>query len=288
MFGKTRQAFYKKQKRIESQQLQANVVIDLVNKKRKNKKRTGTRKLYHELRHDFITHNIKLGRDGLFAILREHKMLIKKRKRGVRTTQSYHWLRKYPNQIIDFKVNKACELWVSDITYIRIAQAFGYLFLITDAYSRKIVGWYLSNNLLTINAVKALEMALENEEITEKLIHHSDRGVQYCSKEYVIILNKSQIKISMTENSDPRENAIAERVNGILKDEWINDLSFLNMKEAQMRIGEIIYTYNHERLHQSIDYMTPVEAHVKTSDIPQKWKNHKKIKALAFVSAKQS
>ena len=251
-------------------------MIQLVQEKRKKKPRTGTRKLYIELKSSLKEHGLKVGRDKLFDILREHGMLVKKRKLRVYTTQSYHWLRKYPNLIRAFEPQKANELWVSDITYIRINDNFVYLYLITDAYSRKIVGWNLAETLHAEHAVLALKSAIESESPETGLIHHSDRGVQYCSRNYVQLLNTNKAEISMTESGDPRENAIAERVNGILKDEWINDLSFRDVKEARSVILEIIHTYNTERLHTSIDYLTPEQAHQMTGKIKRRWKAYYK------------
>ncbi len=257
-------------------QTQAELVIQLIGTKRKNKPRTGTRKLHIELRDEFREHGIKAGRDKLFDIMREHRLLIKKRKTKVRTTQSYHWLRKYPNLIRGFEPLKANELWVSDITYIKTDAGFVYLYLITDAYSRKILGWNLSYTLHASNAVKALKDAVVAENPKQGLIHHSDRGVQYCSSDYVNVLNTSNARISMTENGDPRENAIAERVNGILKDEWINDLYFADIEEATKAISKIIHTYNTERLHQSLSYQTPEDAHRQSGKQEKRWKNYYK------------
>lgn len=276
LFGKSRQAYYQLKKQIHKEQIDSEMVIELVKKARKNKPRTGGRKLYIELKDMFNRHNINIGRDKFFDILRASGMLIKKRKRRVYTTQSFHWLRKYPNTAAGFEPQKTGELWVSDITYIEIGAGFAYLYLITDAYSHKIVGWYLSESLHAKNAVIALKSAFANEQTDEGLIHHSDRGVQYCSQEYVKILNKHHCRISMTESGDPRENAIAERVNGILKDEWINDLNFETIARAKAAIKKIIEAYNTERLHMSIDFQTPEQAHLMRGKIEKKWKTYAK------------
>jgi transposase InsO family protein len=152
-------------------------------------------------------------------------MLIRRRKRHVKTTNSYHWLKKYPNLIVDFTPSKPNELWVSDITYWKIQDQLFYISLITDAYSRKIIGYHLAENLRAEETTKALNMALsgfkKRSETSGQLIHHSDRGSQYCSTSYVSLLQKNHIEISMTQNGDPLENAIAERVNGIIKDEYL-------------------------------------------------------------------
>ena len=243
---------------------------------RERKPRCGGRKLYKELKNKFILHNIKFGRDAFFDILRSRNLLVKKRKNRTITTMSFHWLRKYSNLIKDFKATSANQLWVSDITYIETIAQVCYLSLITDGYSRKIVGWHLSSDLKAEGSIKALKMALRQKQVSTELIHHSDRGVQYCSESYVSILKNNNILISMTENGDPRENAIAERVNGILKDEWLIDLVLSDLKEARKVIAETIDIYNTERLHMSIDYLTPEQAHQMQGDIKKWWKSYHK------------
>ena len=272
LFGKSRQAYYQNIRFESDKQYMIEIVLQLVTKIRKRKPRCGGRKLYIELKKDLISLNIKLGRDGLFDILREHEILIKKRKTRIITTMSFHWLRKYPNLIKNLELTSANQLWVSDITYIETATQIGYLSLITDGYSRKIVGWNLSSSLKAEGAIKALDMALFYEQLAKEMIHHSDRGIQYCSEAYVKKLKQNNISISMTQNGDPRENAIAERVNGILKDEWLNDLVLADLDEAREKIKEIINIYNTERLHMSLDYSTPEQAHQKQGEIKRCWK----------------
>jgi len=206
LFGKSRQAYYKSIKISDRRALEEELVIQLVKEKRKNKPRTGGRKLYIELKEEFERHGLKVGRDKLFDILRRHQMLVKKRKIRAKTTNSYHRFHKYPNLSKELEVSSSNQLWVSDITYIKVGEEFNYLFLVTDAYSRKIVGWCLSESLATEGAVKALKMAINTNKLIGFLVHHSDRGIQYCSLEYVKILNKNKISISMTEHSDPRED----------------------------------------------------------------------------------
>lgn len=276
LFGKTRQAYYKKLRFKELQQYSTEIILQLVLKIRERKPRCGGKKLYKELEKDFALHGFKVGRDAFFDILREHNLLVKKRKNRTKTTMSFHWLRKYSNLIKDKNITCANQLWVSDITYIVVASGVLYLSLITDAYSRKIVGWYLSVDLKSYGSFEALKMAIRNENITKELIHHSDRGVQYCSNVYVELLQKNNIFISMTENGDPRENAIAERVNGILKDEWLNDLVLIDLEEARAKIEEIINIYNTERLHLSLDYLTPEQAHQMQGEIKRTWKSYYK------------
>lgn len=274
LFGYSRQAYYKKEKQQVKKALEQEVVLELIKKVRKKKPRCGTRKLYLELKDDFEILNVNIGRDKLFNLMRTNNLLVRKRKNYTKTTNSHHWLKKYPNIAKDIDPKRPNQLWVADITYIRTNTGFVYLYLITDAYSRKIVGWYLSDDLLADSATKALEMALEAETIIGELIHHSDRGIQYCSSKYVTILEQENIKISMTENSDPLENAIAERINGILKDEWINDMKIDGLADGIQKVGNIIEIYNTDRLHSSIDMLTPVQAHQMIGELKRHWKNY--------------
>jgi putative transposase len=209
-----------------------------------------------------VAHSFEIGRDAMFNLLSKQGMLITKRKRrGCITTLSRHRFKKYPNIIRDFIPLAPNQLWVSDITYIHLSNGFGYLSLITDAYSRKIVGFYLSETLSAQGSLKALKMAIANNPNRAGLIHHSDRGVQYCCDKYVKLLTDKGIKISMTENGDPLENAIAERVNGILKQELLEEV-FPNFKIAQEEIAIACSTYNHLRPHGSINNLKPMEAHM--------------------------
>lgn len=217
----------------------------------------------------------QIGRDAFFDLLRENNLLIRRRRYKAKTTDSNHWLHKYPNLIRELTPESANQLWVSDITYLETGEGFKYLFLITDAYSRKIIGWSLADTLEAKHAIKALHMALwQLPEGTQDLIHHSDRGVQYCSEAYVKVLKKRGIKISMTENGDPLENAIAERVNGILKTEWIYDMNPDQLTVT--KIKRIIDIYNTYRPHESIDMMTPEEAHKVQGVLKRHWKNYYK------------
>jgi putative transposase len=201
-------------------------------------------------------------------------MIKKKRRKYVRTTFSNHWLRKYPNLIKGLVPVQAGQIWVSDITYLSTTKGFIYLSLITDAYSHKIVGWQLSTSLSHEGSLRALEMALGSRTGTQQLIHHSDRGIQYCCSEYVSLLGDKGIEISMTENGDPLENAIAERVNGILKTEFGLDNVFSNFKIALLSTERAIKIYNTKRPHASVDYLTPHEADAKTGILPKLWKSY--------------
>jgi len=274
LLGYSRQAYYQQKKQIEKESLQYGILINEVLKVRKTQKRLGCRKLIHKLKPFMAQHQIIIGRDAFFDLLSEHSLLVRKRKRRKPiTTFSNHWMRKHPNLIEGFYPTAPNQLWVSDITYIVVGNGFAYLSLVTDAYSRKIVGFYLSKDLSAEGCIRALEMALDNNPVLGRLIHHSDRGSQYCCSDYVKILNDNFIKISMTQNGDPRENAIAERVNGILKDELL-DNSFVNYKEAVRNVSIAISIYNHQRPHGSIDYLTPIEAHFRSGKLKRRWKNY--------------
>jgi transposase InsO family protein len=274
LLGYSRQAYYQQKKQIEKESLQYGILINEVLEIRKTQKRLGCRKLIYKLEPFMAQHQIIIGRDAFFDLLSEHNLLVRKRKRRKPiTTFSDHWMRKHPNLIEGFYPTAPNQLWVSDITYIIVGNGFAYLSLITDAYSRKIVGFYLSIDLSAEGCIRALEMALDNNPVLGRLIHHSDRGSQYCCSDYVKILNDNFIKISMTQNGDPRENAIAERVNGILKDELL-DKSYLNYQEAVRSVSIAISIYNHQRPHSSIDYLTPIEAHFRSGKLKRRWKNY--------------
>ncbi len=218
-------------------------------------------------------HAIFIGRDRLFDLLCEHRLLIRTRRRTAITTNSRHWMRKYSNLIRDLDVQCAEQLWVSDITYIRLSNEFAYLSLITDAYSRKIVGFCLRNDLSAEGCLIALRMALNNRlHQHQSLIHHSDRGTQYCCKEYVELLTAHKIGISMTENGDPYENAIAERVNGIIKSEFRLYNSSLSMHETEKLVATSINNYNTMRPHASCNYLTPQQAHSGSGSMKKRWK----------------
>ena len=274
LLGYSRQAFYKFVKHAEKEALQHDLILQEVLRIRKTLKRLGTRKLLFKMEGFMREHHIEIGRDAMFDLLATHKLLIRKRKRRVPiTTFSDHWMRKYPNLIVDFIPTAPNQLWVSDITYITLKDDFVYLSLITDAYSRKIVGFYLSETLSADGCIKALQMALKNNPQLGRLIHHSDRGSQYCCADYVSILDKHFVKISMTQSGDPLENPIAERVNVILKDELLEKI-YINYQEAKQAIATAISIYNYQRPHSSIDMLTPIEAHLREGELKRRWKNY--------------
>ena len=284
LLGYSRQAFYKFVKHAEKEALQHDLILQEVLRIRKTLKRLGTRKLLFKMEGFMREHHIEIGRDAMFDLLATHKLLIRKRKRRVPvTTFSDHWMQKYPNLIVDFIPTAPNQLWVSDITYITLKDDFAYLSLITDAYSRKIVGFYLSETLSADGCIKALQMALKNNPQLGRLIHHSDRGSQYCCADYVSILDKHFVKISMTQSGDPLENPIAERVNGILKDELLEKI-YINYQEAKQAITAAISIYNYQRPHSSIDMLTPIEAHLREGELKRRWKNYYSKKKEVVMS----
>jgi transposase InsO family protein len=274
LLGYSRQSYYQGIKYIQKKAYESELIINEVLRHRKLQNRIGTRKLLGEMQKFLTAHHFQIGRDALFDLLAEHGLLVTKRKRrGCITTLSKHRYKKYPNIIRDFIPIAPNQLWVSDITYIHLFNGFAYLSLITDAYSRKIVGFYLSKDLSAKGPLNALKMALAANPNRIGLIHHSDRGVQYCCDAYIKILKDEKIKISMTENGDPLENAIAERVNGILKGELLEEI-FSSYEIAQRAIAIACSTYNHLRPHGSINNLKPAEAHQKTGLIKKLWKNY--------------
>lgn len=236
--------------------------------------------MYFMIKEDIERTGIKMGRDALFSLLASEHLLVHPRKRKHITTNSKHWYKKYPNLIKGTVPDQPNQIWVSDITYIKTKNEFLYLFLITDAYSKKILGFRLANNLDSIHAVNSLQDALKNTcQPISGLIHHSDRGIQYCSKEYIELLQSNNILISMTENGDPLENPIAERVNGILKDEYLsNKLNNYNYLD-NTQVSNAITKYNTLRPHLSCEMLTPEEAHQGHGQLRKMWKNYYRKKA---------
>jgi transposase InsO family protein len=279
-FGVTRQAYYQHSWRAIDISIEEDLILHEVKAIRATHKRMGTRKLHDKLQAFMLEHQIKMGRDALFDLLSANHMLVRRRKRRVQTTQSYHWLRKYPNLIKDFVPTAPNQLWVSDITYWRVDTGHVYISFITDAYSHKIVGYHVAESLETVETIQALKMALaglnEEPERQFQLVHHSDRGIQYCSHEYVKILNSNDIKISMTENGDPLENPVAERVNGIIKEEYLQDYTAKNIKDAKKILSFVVKLYNDERPHNSIGNHVPNYVHKNNIRAEKLWKNYYK------------
>lgn len=277
-FGITRQAYYQESWKKMEVSIETEVLLQEVRKIRKDHKRIGTRKLYEMLTPVMMEHQIKMGRDKLFDLLSVHHLLIRRRRRNIRTTFSNHWLRKYPNLIRDFVPTAPNQLWVSDITYWKVGNLNVYITFITDAYSHRIVGYNLAESLEAMESIKALQMALSalGAERHLNLIHHSDSGLQYCSAAYVKLLIDSSIQISMTESGDPLENPVAERVNGILKEEYLDPEQIDSAKEAIAYLHKAIRLYNNKRPHMSISNYTPDAIHHATEPIKVKrlWKNY--------------
>ena len=277
LFGKTRQGWYKQQANLDNTVLEEAVILGYVQELRRQMPRIGGRKLHYLLEPLLAQHRISLGRDKLLGILFDYGLLVRRpKRRKVFTTDSDHPFKKYPNLIKDMEVRRPEHLWVSDITYIPLKEKFCYLSLITDAYSRRIVGYCLWPDLKKEGPLNALKMAIESRQRNEaELIHHSDRGLQYCCSDYISMLNKEHISISMTEKGDPYENALAERINGILKAEFGLDKTFDNYQQAGIAVSTAITVYNNNRPHASINYLTPEQAHQQNGQIPARWKSRK-------------
>lgn len=277
-FGVTRQAYYQHFWSVTDHVIEEDLIVQEVLQIRKNHRWMGGRKLYEKLYPFMLEHQIKMGRDAFFDLLSYHGLLIRRRKRRIVTTNSSHWLRKYPNLIRDFVPTAPNQLWVSDITYWKINNKDVYINLITDAYSRYIVGYHGAPTLEAIESIKALKMALKTMKNNqpESLIHHSDRGVQYCSSDYVKLLQDNGIEISMTENGDPLENAIAERINGIIKNEYLIDYSVDNIGNAQQLLKKAVELYNYDRPHMSIGNLTPAHVYYSKTTLKTErlWKNY--------------
>lgn len=265
MFGISRQAIYQLEKRKSKRTKELERLKPLILEIRMKMPRIGTRKMYYLLKDEFIQMGIKIGRDALFDYLRREQLLILPKKNYTRTTHSKHWLRKYPNLMKEVKPSRAEEYFVSDITYIKSREKTHYLSLVTDAYSRKIMGYRLSNDMSAEEVVKAIKMAIGNRKTDLPLVHHSDRGLQYCSALYQNILCKYQIKPSMTDGYDCYQNALAERINGILKEEFLYH-QCNNKAELEKLIKESINCYNNDRPHLSLNMKTPNAMHKKSCE----------------------
>ena len=273
LFGKTRQAYYDHSNRVGSDKMAGELILELVRQTRKQLPRIGILKLHYMLKEELMLHAISIGRDSFCLLLKENNLQIKTRKMYARTTDSNHRYRRWPDLAATAKIKAAGELWVSDITYLRTKSGFVYLSLITDAYSKKIVGYHLSQNLKAQSCIIALNKAIAGGQYnTAKLIHHSDRGIQYCCDEYVSRLQCNSIRISMTQSGSPYENAIAERVNGILKNELGLNSVFEGYKTAVGPTHNAIDLYNNLRPHMSCGYLTPQQAHDKKNELKKMWR----------------
>ena len=268
----------------QQDELDEHLIVGLIKKKREIWKAGSGRNLFMSLQKDFKHQGIKIGRDKFFDLLRRRGLLRKLRRRKVKTTDSYHRYHKYPNLIKDKVPRKANEIWVSDITYLwlRDENSFCYLFLITDLYSRKIIGHCVNKTLQAKGAIISLSMAMKKAGSCkiENCIHHSDRGIQYCCDQYIAALRNKKLLVSMTENGDPLENAVAERVNKTIKEEFTDEkeLSFKHFDIARKEIKTFINFYNTQRPHRSINWLTPDQAHLLKGELKRQWKNYYKSK----------
>jgi transposase InsO family protein len=257
-FEITRQALYKRRRVQAVEQLHEHLIVKRVHEVRRRMPRVGGRKLYHMLRTDLQRMHAKtLGRDKFFDVLRRNGLLVKRRKKYATTTNSQHRFYVYDNLLTDLVINRVNQVFVADITYIRLHESFCYLALVTDVSSRNVVGYDLSMSLSIDGSLRALRMALRGVADPRGLIHHSDRGIQYCGHDYTSMLLSKNCRISMGESGNPYDNAIAERVNGILKQEFLLDSTFSDFATAQKAVSEAIETYNTYRPHLSLDFETP-------------------------------
>lgn len=266
LFGVSRQGFYQRLQRRRRRQVQLEPVKELVQRVRKRLPRLGTRKLYYLLKEEFQHHGIKLGRDGLFDYLRQQRLLVRPKKNYTKTTNSRHWMKKHSNLYAGCKLYRPEQAFVSDITYVETDEGVHYLSLVTDAFSRKIVGYHLSHEMKADDVIPALKQAISQRAGRQPLMHHSDRGLQYCAYSYQSLLEKHQIQPSMTEGYDCYQNALAERVNGILKQEFLL-YRCSTFEELKVLIRESVEAYNVFRPHLSLNMKTPQEVHNKASDI---------------------
>lgn len=265
LFGIHRQSLYQQKQRDQAKASRQRPIRAMVESVRRRMPRIGTRKLHHLLAGQLAEAGIKMGRDGLFDYLRSQDLLIKPIKRYTQTTMSRHWLRKHPNLLEGWRPTRPEEVFVSDITYIKSAEATHYLSLVSDAYSRKIMGYILSDDMEAETVGQALQMAAEGRLSSLPLIHHSDRGLQYCSSHYQHLLNTHHIRASMTDGYDCYQNALAERINGILKQEFLM-WRCANKTDLQALVDESISIYNNERPHLSLQMQTPNQVHKKAEE----------------------
>lgn len=280
LFGYTRQGYWKQQQEHYREEINTTALLNEVKSIRADMPRCGVRKLQRIL----ADYGHLIGRDRLFDLLRSEGMLVARKHYRIITTYSRHWMKKYSNLIKGLNVDHPNQVWVSDITYVEInekgVRSFAYLSLITDAYTHEIVGWALHDSLDTEGPLRALKMAIADygRYSLQGLIHHSDRGCQYCSQEYVNELKQYQIQISMTDKGDPYENAIAERVNGIIKTEWLYQMRLTSLGMARQVIGNIIMHYNEKRPHMSVGMLTPSQARLHAGELKKLWKNYWALK----------
>lgn len=264
LLGISRQAIYKQEQAAVSKQLVLSKVKAIVRHQRMEMPRLGTRKLYYLLDNEFCNNGLKIGRDKLFEFLRVAHMLIKPRKNYTKTTWSKHWLRKHPNLVKNNIVSKAEQLWVSDITYVKTRKHNCFVSLVTDAYSRRIMGYHVSEDLKAESVMQALKMAVADRVYRHELIHHSDRGIQYCAEPYQQLLTKHGLRCSMTDGYDCYQNALAERMNGILKHEFLLNTP-ADSSQLKTMVAQSVNIYNSKRPHLSLKMKTPDMIHKEKS-----------------------
>ena len=258
----SRQNYYCRRKQRQRRAVEGELVVGLVQRERRLQPRLGTRKLHHMLKSELEQAGVRLGRDRMFEELRKRDLLLKPLPAQYpHTTQSYHNLPIFRNMIKDKPLQAPNEVWVSDLSYLRTVEGFVYLALITDKFSRKIVGWHVGDSLEAVGCVRALERALTQLPEGSRPIHHSDQGSQYCCHEYVNRLQERGLAISMTETNHCAENALAERMNGILKQEYGLGLEFPSKTAAHQAVRQGIDLYNTRRPHNSLGKRTPAEVH---------------------------
>jgi len=262
VFGISKQAYYQRIQTTKKKEAQHQIVLAGVDKIRRRMPRTGTRKLQEHLRPHLRANNIKMGRDALFALLRQRGLLVSRTKRYHITTDSKHYFYRSPNLLKDLEITHSEQVFVNDITYVKIETGHAYLALSTDAYSKKIMGWCLSDNMQASMVKEALKMAHSNMAHHHKtVIHHSDRGIQYCCPDYTDFAEGMGFVMSTTQKYDPYENAVAERINGILKYEFGLRKTLPNLTIARKMVKQAVAIYNRERLHWSLGLKTPEEVH---------------------------
>jgi len=273
--GVSRQAHHKQGRRVALVVQGRELVVQLVHELRKELPKLGGRKLYHLLTPRLAELQVNMGRDQFFDLLREERLLIRRRNRRVRTTMSKHGMPVYPDLLKGLPIKAPGQVWVSDITYWRVQEGFYFIFLITDACSHKIIGYHVARSMDAEHAMIALRMAQRASRHRLKgIIHHSDRGGQYCFAQYVNLLQENGMRISMTQGGDPRDNAIAERVNGILKNELLAHHDVENIIQARSHLQEAVEAYNLRRPHLSCDMHTPEQAHGLDHVLQRRWRTY--------------
>jgi putative transposase len=267
----SRQNYYARRKDRQRQKVDGELVAELVRQERQVQPRLGGRKLCFMLKEVLAEAGVELGRDRFFEVLRKHELLLEHKPASYPcTTDAHHCLPIFSNEIKDLKVSRANEVWVGDLTYVRTEAGFMYLALLTDKSSRKVVGYHCGESLGTEGCLKALKQALKEMPRGARPIHHSDRGTQYCCHEYVKELKDNGLRVSMTESNHCAENALAERMNGILKSEYGLGEEFKTKEQARQAVDQAVYLYNTRRPHTALNYRTPQEAHEEAGTAPER------------------